>query len=103
MQSIPDGRGDSQKLLLFQNVELSKITVCHVQEPDRNPIIFSILEHIKATTVLEFEKKNWPWVLFQSHATPKLVSLGIRIICIICNKNVDTAIEGWGKVQFCKI
>jgi hypothetical protein len=75
---VPDGRGDVLDIAVHQNVRLSEVTVLGILDSDHLPIMFSILDHVKAREVSDPVEKFTDWERFQSLASD-LVSLKIQI------------------------
>jgi hypothetical protein len=75
---IPDGRGDVLDIAVHQNVRLSKVTVLDILDSDHLPIMFSILDHVKASEVSDPVENFTDWERFQSLASD-LVSPKIQI------------------------
>jgi endonuclease/exonuclease/phosphatase (EEP) superfamily protein YafD len=48
---VPDGRGDVLDIAVHQDVRLSEVIVLDILDSDHLPIMFSILDHVKAREV----------------------------------------------------
>jgi hypothetical protein len=66
---VPDGRGDVLDIVVHKNVRLSEVRVLDIMDSDHLPIMFCILDHIKAWEILDPFEKFTDWERFQSFAS----------------------------------
>jgi hypothetical protein len=78
MRRGADGRGDVLDIVVHKDVVLSEVRVLDIVDSDHLPIVFCILDHVKARGIFDPVKKFRDWERFKSHASA-LVSPRIEI------------------------
>jgi hypothetical protein len=76
---VPNGRGDVLDIVVHKDVRLSEVRVLYIMDLDHLPIMFCILDHIKAREILNPVEKFTDWERFQSLASA-LVSPSVEMI-----------------------
>jgi hypothetical protein len=85
-QFVPIRRGDVLDIVVHKDVRLSEVRDLDIMNSDHLPIMFCILDHIKAGEMLDSAQKFTDWERFQSLASA-LVSTRVEInSCIEANK-----------------
>jgi hypothetical protein len=75
---VSDGRGDVVDIVVHKDVRLSEVRVLDIMDSDHLPIIFCILDHVKAREILDPLEIFTDWERFKSLASA-LVSPRIEI------------------------
>jgi hypothetical protein len=65
----PAGIGDVLDIVVHQNIRASDVIVSDILDPDRLPIVFHILDHVKIRNLSEPVEKFTDWNRFQSLAS----------------------------------
>jgi hypothetical protein len=66
---VTNGRGDVLAIMVHKDVRLSEIRVLDIMDSDQLPIMFCILDHIKAKEISVPVEKFTDWERFQSLAS----------------------------------
>jgi hypothetical protein len=66
---VPNGRGDVRDIVVHKDVRHSEVSVLDIKDSDHLPIMFCILDHIKARKILDPVEKFTDWERFQSLAS----------------------------------
>jgi hypothetical protein len=83
---VPDWRGDILDIVAHKDVQLSEVRVLDIMDSDRLPIMFCILDYIKAREILDPVEKFTDWERFQILSSA-LVSPRVEIkSCIEADK-----------------
>jgi hypothetical protein len=62
---IPNGRGDVLDILVHKDIRLSEVRFLDIMNSEYIPIMFCILDHIKAREILDPVKNSLDWEVFQ--------------------------------------
>jgi hypothetical protein len=63
---VSDGRGDVLNIVVHKDVRLSEVRVLDIMDSDHLPIMFCILDHVKAREILDPVEKFTDWERFKS-------------------------------------
>jgi endonuclease/exonuclease/phosphatase (EEP) superfamily protein YafD len=75
---VSDGRSDVLDIVVHKDVRISEVRVLDIMDSDHLPIMFCILDHVKAREILDPVEKFTDWERFESLVSA-LVSRRIEI------------------------